>query len=129
MYETREEIDLDLIETLLKFRWKITKKEEVGYNTQSSLYGIKVVYTLVRNKSIMNYNKIFELENEYFRLKDFIQKNKKVFKPLVVFLFLLGIIPGILYLLSNKAVNKKINKNNNNAKARMKNIIEEVYVL
>ena len=127
--ETREELDLDKIEVLSNFRWKIVNKHEEGYHTQSSLYGTKVVYTLQRSKSIINYSKISELENEYFRCSDSIKKNKKLFKPTVIFLLLLGILPGIIYLINHKHVNSVINKNNDLAKQRMKKIIEEVNLL
>lgn len=127
--ETREEIDLDLIEILVNFRWKIIKKEEVGYNTQSSLYGIKVVYTLTRSRGMFHYREINELENEYFRLRDSIKKPVKPFKPAIFFLLLLGILPGVIYIFSNKHKNKVIKKNNDAAAQRMKKIIEEVNIL
>ncbi len=128
-FDVREEIDLDLIEKLTKFRWKIIKKEEVGYNTNKSLYGIKVVYTLSRSREIMNYTKITDLESEYFRLEDSIKKPKEIFAPALIFLFFLGILPGVIYFISNKVGNKKIEKNNKLAKKRMKEIIEETYIL
>ncbi len=128
-YETREELDLDKVDVLTKFRWKITSKHDESYNTQSNLYGTKTVYTLTRSRSIMNYSKIFELENEYFRLQDSIKKPLKLFKPTVIFLTILGILPGIIYLINNKMKNRRILKNNEIAKARMKKIIEETYIL
>ena len=106
-YETREELDLDKVEVLTKFRWKITSKHDESYNTQSNLYGTKTVYTLTRSRSIMNYSKIFELENEYFRLQDSIKKPLKLFKPTVIFLTILGILPGIIYLINHKMKNRR----------------------
>lgn len=128
-YETREELDLDKVEVLTKFRWKITSKHDESYNTQSNLYGTKTVYTLTRSRSIMNYSKIYELENEYFRLQDSIKKPLKLFKPTVIFLTILGILPGIIYLINHKMKNRRILKNNEIAKARMEKIIEETYIL
>ena len=128
-YETREELDLDKVEVLTKFRWKITSKHDESYNTQSNLYGTKTVYTLTRSRSIMNYSKIFELENEYFRLQDSIKKPLKLFKPTVIFLTILGILPGVIYVINHKVKNRRILKNNENAKSRMKKIIEETYIL
>ena len=128
-FETREEINFDLVNVLTKFKWKIVKKDEVSYNRSSSLYGTKTVYTLSRSKAIMNYTKISELENEYFRLSDSIKKPLKLFKPTLIFLLLLGIIPGLFYLYRFNKNNKNIVKNNENANARMKKILEEVYML
>ena len=128
-FETREEINFDLVNVLTKFKWKIVKKDEVSYNRSSSLYGTKTVYTLSRSKAIMNYTKISELENEYFRLSDSIKKPLKLFKPTLIFLLLLGIIPGLFYLYRFNKNNKNILKNNENANARMKKILEEVYML
>lgn len=128
-YETREELDLDKVEVLTKFRWKITSKHDESYNTQSNLYGTKTVYTLTRSRSIMNYSKIFELENEYFRLQDSIKKPLKLFKPTVIFLTILGILPGVIYVINHKVKNRRILKNNENAKSRMNKIIEETYIL
>jgi len=128
-FETREEINFDLVNVLTKFKWKIVKKDEVSYNRSSSLYGTKTVYTLSRSKAIMNYTKISELENEYFRLSDSIKKPLKLFKPTLIFLLLLGIIPGLFYLYRFNKNNKIILKNNENANARMKKILEEVYML
>ena len=128
-YETREEINLDKVEVLTKFRWKITSKHDESYNTQSSLYGTKTVYTLTRSKSIVNYSKISELENEYFRLEDSMKKPTKLFKPTALFLLLLGILPGIIYIINHKHSNRVIMKNNENAILRMNKIIEETYVL
>lgn len=127
--ETREEMNLDLIEILTYFSWKITKKEEVSYNTQSSLYGIKVLYTLTRNRGMFHYREITDLENEYFRLRDSIKKTTKPYRPTIIFLTLLGILPGIIYVLNNKHKNKVIIKNNNMANERMKKILEEVNLL
>ena len=128
-YETREELDLDKVEVLTKFRWKITSKHDESYNTQSNLYGTKTVYTLTRSRSIMNYSKIFELENEYFRLQDSIKKPLKLFKPTVIFLTILGILPGVIYVINHKVKNRRILKNNENARNRMNKIIEETYIL
>ena len=128
-FETREEINFDLVNFFTKFKWKIVKKDEVSYNRSSSLYGTKTVYTLSRSKAIMNYTKISELENEYFRLSDSIKKPLKLFKPTLIFLLLLGIIPGLFYLYRFNKNNKNILKNNENANARMKKILEEVYML
>lgn len=128
-YETREVLDLDLAELLTNFRWKVTKKEEVSYNTSSNLYGTKTVYTMSRSRAIMNYTKITELENEYFRLKDSIKKPKKLHKPTVIFLFLLAILPGLIYLITFNHSNRVIAKNNREASTRMKAILGEVNLL
>ena len=128
-FETREVLDLDLVEVLANFRWKITKKDEISYNTSSNLYGTKTVYTMSRSKAIINYTKITELENEYFRLKDSIKKPKKIHKPTVIFLLLLGILPGLFYLISFAHGNRVIRRNNKNANTRMKAILGEVNLL
>ena len=127
--ETREELDLDKVELLTKFRWKVTGKYEESYNTSSALYGTKTVYNLSRSKSIINYSKISELENEYFRLQDSIKKPLKLYKPTAIFLCLLGILPGLIYMINHANKNRKIRKNNDSATIRMKKILEEVYVL
>jgi len=127
--ETREELDFDKVELLTKFRWKVTGKYEESYNTSSSLYGTKTVYNLSRSKSIINYSKISELENEYFRLQNSIRKPLKMYKPTLIFLLLLGILPGIIYSINHGNKNRKIRKNNDSASTRMKKILEEVYVL
>ena len=95
--ETREVIDLDLVGVLTIFGWKVTGKSEESYNKQSALYGTKVVFHLSRSKSIPNYTKKFELENEYFRCNDSIKRVTKIHKPTLIFLLLLGIIPGLIY--------------------------------
>lgn len=127
--ETREELDLDIVEILTRFRWKVSGKEEISYNTSSSLYGTKTVFKLTRMKSIINYSKISELENEYFRLKDSIKKPNKLFKPTVIFLLILGILPGVIYLINFKHKNNIISKNNRNSTIRMNKILEEVDLL
>ena len=127
--ETREELDLDKVEVLTKFRWKITSKHDESYNTQSNLYGTKTVYTLTRSKSIVNYSKISELENEYFRLEYSMKKPVKLFKPTAIFLTILGILPGVIYIINHKVKNRRILKNNEKARVRMGKIIEEVYLL
>ena len=77
----------------------------------------------------MNYSKIYELENEYFRLQDSIKKPLKLYKPTVIFLTILGILPGVIYVINHKVKNRRILKNNENARNRMNKIIEETYIL
>ena len=128
-FETREVINLDLVGVLGNFGWKVTGKSEESYNRQSALYGTKVVFHLSRSKSIPNYTKISELENEYFRCNDSIKRITKIHKPTLIFLLILGIIPGLIYYFYHNHQNKLILINNKKAEDRMMKIIEEVNLL
>ena len=117
-----EDRDLKYKDLYLIFGYEedITKDEESKIKIGNKIYSeVKTVTYLKRDSNIKNYDKLVELQNEYFELCK-PQKKKKTNKFLLFILLLLGIIPGLIYYFS---VKKKNNKKVNNDQ-RLKEIIE-----
>ena len=89
------------------------KDEESKLKIGNKIYSdVNTVLYLKRDSNIKNYDKLKELQDEYFNLARNKKKPKKINKFLLFILLLLGIIPGIIYLIShNKKDFEKINDN------------------
>ena len=114
------------ISDYLKFGWKHT--EDTSYRS-GKIYGTASV--LARDKEMPNYKLIFALENKYFRLKS----NIKIYKPIndnwevAVILFLLLVIPFVVYYIYKGKQKREINENNNRLRIEMHKVLEEVKTL
>jgi len=89
------------------------KDEESKLKIGNKIYSdVNTVLYLKRDSNIKNYDKLKKLQDEYFNLARNKKKPKKINKFLLFTLLLLGIIPGIIYLIShNKKDFEKINDN------------------
>ncbi len=89
------------------------KDEESKLKIGNKIYSdVNTVLYLKRDSNIKNYDKLKKLQDEYFNLARNKKKPKKINKSLLFILLLLGIIPGIIYLIShNKKDYEKINDN------------------
>ena len=89
------------------------KDEESKLKIGNKIYSdVNTVLYLKRDSNIKNYDKLKKLQDEYFNLARNKKKPKKINKFLLFILLLLGIIPGIIYLIShNKKDFEKINDN------------------
>ncbi len=120
-----EDRDLQYKDLYLLFGYKeeATKDEESKFKIGGKIYAdVNTICYLKRNSNMKNYDKLVALQNEYFTLsKKKAEKPKKLNKGLLFFLLLLGIIPGLIYLLSHKR-KKQVIVNNDE---RLKEIIEE----
>ncbi len=83
-------------------------------------------YVLVRDKDMKNYSTIQQLENKYFKLYNQIKEYQPVNKDTAFLLYLLFIIPGIIYSVSKRNENEKIYNYNNQLKNKMKEIERQV---
>ena len=99
----------------------ITRDEESKLKIGNKIYSdVNTVLYLKRDSNIKNYDKLRELETEYFSLARNKKKPKKINKFLLFILLLLGIIPGIIYMvLHNKKDYEEINND------RMNEILDE----
>ena len=118
-----EDIDLKYKPIYLAFGYKedIEHDEESKLKIGNKIYSdVKTVVYLKRDSNIKKYNKLVELQKEYFDLAKNKKKPKKINKFLLFILLILGIIPGIIYLIShNKKDYEKINNE------RMNEILDE----
>lgn len=89
------------------------KDEESKLKIGNKIYSdVNTVLYLKRDSNIKNYDQLKKLQDEYFNLARNKKKPKKINKFLLFILLLLGIIPGIIYLIShNKKDFEKINDN------------------
>ena len=99
----------------------ITRDEESKLKIGNKIYSdVNTVLYLKRDSNMKNYDKLRELETEYFSLARNKKKPKKINKFLLFILLLLGIIPGIIYMvLHNKKDYEEINND------RMNEILDE----
>ena len=117
--------DLEYKNLYLLFGYKedITKDEESKIKIGGKIYSeVNTIIYLKRDSNIKNYDKLKALQEEYFLLcNKKKEKPKKINGFLLFILLLLGIIPGLIYLII------KGHKKNNivNNEARLYEIIEE----
>ncbi len=101
----------------------VTKDEESKVKIGGKIYSeVSTVTYLKRDYNRKNYAKLVSLQEEYFDLyRRQHTKPKKINKLLFLFLFILGIIPAFIYLISFKSKKKKIE----NYSVRLNEILEE----
>ncbi len=101
----------------------VTKDEESKDKIGGKIYSeVSTVTYLKRDYNRKNYAKLVSLQEEYFDLyRRQHMKPKKINKLLLLFLFILGIIPAFIYLISFKSKKKKIE----NYSVRLNEILEE----
>jgi p-aminobenzoyl-glutamate transporter AbgT len=78
-----------------------------------------------RDKNLRNYITLKNLEDAYYKAKNNIKEYKPMNEGLALFLFLLLIIPGIIYVSKKKKEKKLIDANNQKMKREMARIIQE----
>ena len=110
---------------LFGFKEDIVKDEESKIKIGNKIYSeVSTITYLKRDTNRKNYDKLVELQDEYFnlsRLQHEKPKPKKVNKLLFLFLFILGIIPAFIYLIAVKSKkSKKVDYTN-----RLNEILEE----
>ena len=81
--------------------------------------GYKTFHIFERDKDIENYNKIVELEKEYFKLKNNKRTNKKIDPFTCIISFIFFIFPGFIYLYYISKENKNIDQINNEIESEM----------
>ena len=110
----------------LKFGWKHT--EDSRERSGKSHY---TAHILARDKDMENYRLIETLEKKYFYLKSQI----KTYSPIsdnwemAVILFLLLVIPFVVYYIYKGKQKREINENNNRLRIEMHKVLEEVKTL
>lgn len=114
------------IETKRVRRW-VSDYQRFGWE-QSDTEGREGsgTYILVRNQDMPNYERIKTLEGEYFSLK----RQKREYKPINVFLvailFLLGIVPGVIYIICKIKQEKDFKAENTLLQKQMSKVLNEV---
>ena len=122
----------------MKEEKRLLKKDIIEIN-DNKLFGYKVVreetiksgkmdveYVIMeRDKNLRNYITLKNLEDAYYKAKNNIKEYKPMKEGLALFLFLLLIIPGILYVSKKRKEKKFILKNNQKMKQEMAKIIQE----
>lgn len=122
----------------MKEEKRLLKKDIIEIN-DNKLFGYKVVreetiksgkmdveYVIMeRDKNLRDYITLKNLEDAYYKAKNNIKEYKPMKEGLALFLFLLLIIPGILYVSKKRKEKKFILKNNQKMKQEMAKIIQE----
>ena len=122
----------------MKEEKRLLKKDIIEIN-DNKLFGYKVVreetiksgkmdveYVIMeRDKNLRNYITLKNLEDAYYKAKNNIKEYKPMKEGLALFLFLLLIIPGILYVSKKRKEKKFILENNQKMKQEMAKIIQE----
>lgn len=122
----------------MKEEKRLLKKDIIEIN-DNKLFGYKVVreetiksgkmdveYVIMeRDKNLIDYITLKNLEDAYYKAKNNIKEYKPMKEGLALFLFLLLIIPGILYVSKKRKEKKFILENNQKMKQEMAKIIQE----
>lgn len=122
----------------MKEEKRLLKKDIIEIN-DNKLFGYKVVreetiksgkmdveYVIMeRDKNLRDYITLKNLEDAYYKAKNNIKEYKPMKEGLALFLFLLLIIPGILYVSKKRKEKKFILENNQKLKQEMAKIIQE----
>ena len=102
------------------FGYKVAREETVKSGKMDVEYVI-----MERDKNLRDYITLKNLEDAYYKAKNNIKEYKPMKEGLALFLFLLLIIPGILYVSKKRKEKKFILKNNQKMKQEMAKIIQE----
>ncbi len=122
MFEEKRLLKKDIIEINDNklFGYKVVREETIKSGKMDVEYVI-----MERDKNLRNYITLKNLEDAYYKAKNNIKEYKPMNEGLALFLFLLLIIPGILYVSKKRKEKKFILKNNQKMKQEMAKIIQE----
>ena len=122
MFEEKRLLKKDIIEINDNklFGYKVAREETIKSGKMDVEYVI-----MERDKNLRDYITLKNLEDAYYKAKNNIKEYKPMKEGLALFLFLLLIIPGILYVSKKRKEKKFILKNNQKMKQEMAKIIQE----
>ncbi|MBQ2471064.1 MAG: hypothetical protein II508_00545 [Acholeplasmatales bacterium] len=102
------------------FGYKVVREEAIGSGKKRVEYVI-----MERDKNLRNYITLKNLEDDYYKAKNSIKEYKPMNEGLALLLFLLLIIPGVIYVSKKRKEKKLIDANNQKMKREMARIIQE----
>ena len=102
------------------FGYRVAREETIGSGKKRVEYVI-----MERDKNLRNYITLKNLEDAYYKAKNNIKEYKPMNEGLALFLFLLLIIPGIIYVSKKRKEKKAIDANNQKMKHEMARVIQE----
>lgn len=102
------------------FGYRVAREETIGSGKKRVEYVI-----MERDKNLRNYITLKNLEDAYYKAKNNIKEYKPMNEGLALFLFLLLIIPGIIYVFKKRKEKKFIDANNQKMKQEMARVIQE----
>lgn len=102
------------------FGYRVAREESIGSGKKRVEYVI-----MERDKNLRNYITLKNLEDAYYKAKNNIKEYKPMNEGLALFLFLLLIIPGIIYVFKKRKEKKAIDANNQKMKHEMARVIQE----
>ncbi len=102
------------------FGYRVVREETIGSGKKRVEYVI-----MERDKNLRNYITLKNLEDAYYKAKNNIKEYKPMNEGLALFLFLLLIIPGIIYVFKKRKEKKAIDANNQKMKQEMARVIQE----
>ena len=102
------------------FGYRVAREETIGSGKKRVEYVI-----MERDKNLRNYITLKNLEDAYYKAKNNMKEYKPMNEGLALFLFLLLIIPGIIYVFKKRKEKKFIDANNQKMKQEMARVIQE----
>lgn len=102
------------------FGYRVAREESIGSGKKRIEYVI-----MERDKNLRNYITLKNLEDAYYKAKNNMKEYKPMNEGLALFLFLLLIIPGIIYVFKKRKEKKAIDANNQKMKQEMARVIQE----
>lgn len=102
------------------FGYRVAREETIGSGKKRVEYVI-----MERDKNLRNYITLKNLEDAYYKAKNNMKEYKPMNEGLALFLFLLLIIPGIIYVFKKRKEKKAIDANNQKMKQEMARVIQE----
>lgn len=112
-------------EDYLPFGWKIIDV----YSKRVSRLGRRTIIVLERDKDQKNYQELASLQNKYKNLQGQIETYQEMDELVTILLYLLFIIPGILYTVYKTNQKKEIITNNYIVRSQMDGIKKKAEAL
>ena len=109
------------VKDLKSFGWEVLE-DEVYKRTNNAW---KKYCIMVRQREIAHHGELVELEKEYEQARKSIKPLPKSNRVLAFFLFLILIIPGVIYVNVKKSQRKKTKNANKDAESRMREIAKK----
>lgn len=103
-------------EQMIQFGWFVkdamTERSQHGHQ--------RLVYIMARDKDREHYDELVKLEQKYRSYKNSLQEYKPMDEGITILLYLLFIIPGVIYTVYKANQKSEVTSHNNDMIARMK---------
>lgn len=109
----------------VSFGWKVKD----FYTRRSGRVGHRTIFRMERDKDMPNYDELVRLEEKYDAYENEKQKYEEMDLEVALVLYLLLLVPGIIYTVHKSKQKKEITEYNKALQQRMDKILEKAKAL